>query len=39
MLDTFPTDPHSGGAWIMWKGTKYAHVMVPVKPMKVGTEK
>ena len=29
MLDALPTDPHAGGAWVMWKGTKYAHVMVP----------
>lgn len=31
MLDALPTDPHSGGAWVMWKGTPYAHIMVPVK--------
>lgn len=30
LLDTLPTDPHSGGPWVMWKGTPYAHVMVPV---------
>jgi hypothetical protein len=29
-LDTLPTDPHSGGAYVMWKGTPYAHIMVPV---------
>jgi hypothetical protein len=29
-LDALPTDPHAGGAWVMWKGTKYAHVMVPI---------
>lgn len=28
-LDTLPTDPHNGGPWVMWKGTPYAHVMVP----------
>lgn len=28
-LDAFPTDPHAGGPWVMWKGTKYAHLMVP----------
>jgi hypothetical protein len=28
-LDSFPTDPHAGGAWVMWKGTPYAHLMVP----------
>jgi hypothetical protein len=30
LLDAFPTDPHSGGPWVMWKGTKYAHLMVPM---------
>jgi hypothetical protein len=29
-LDALPTDPKSGGAYVMWKGTPYAHVMVPV---------
>jgi hypothetical protein len=29
MLDAFPTDPTSGGPWVMWKGTPYAHLMVP----------
>jgi len=33
MLDSLPTDPHGGGAWVMWKGTKYAHIMVPVSPV------
>lgn len=30
VLDAFPTDPMSGGPWVMWKGTPYAHLMVPV---------
>ena len=30
MLDAFPTDPKNGGPWVMWKGTAYAHLMVPV---------
>jgi hypothetical protein len=30
MLDAFSTDPKSGGPWVMWKGTPYAHLMVPV---------
>ncbi len=30
-LDTLPTDPHSGGPWVMYKGTPYAHIMVPVQ--------
>ena len=29
MLDAFPTDPASGGPYVMWKGTPYAHLMVP----------
>jgi hypothetical protein len=29
-LEGVPTDPNSGGAYVMWKGTPYAHVMVPV---------
>ena len=34
MLDSYPTDPKSGGPWVMWKGTPYAHVMVPVSATK-----
>jgi hypothetical protein len=30
MLDTFPTEPDSGGPYVMWKGTPYEHLMVPV---------
>jgi hypothetical protein len=37
MLDGFPTDPKNGGPWVMWKGTPYAHLMVPVAPEKVAT--
>jgi hypothetical protein len=37
MLDAFPTDPKNGGPWVMWKGTPYAHVMVPVSPTKAAT--
>ena len=32
-FDAFPTDPKAGGPWVMWKGTKYAHIMVPTAPM------
>jgi len=32
-LDELPTDPWNGGPWVMWKGTKYAHIMVPTAPM------
>jgi hypothetical protein len=34
MLDAFPTDPKNGGPWVMWKGTPYAHLMVPVSTTK-----
>lgn len=27
----YGTDPKSGGPWIMWAGTPYEHLMVPVK--------
>jgi hypothetical protein len=37
MLDSYPTDPMNGGPWVMWKGTPYAHVMVPVSPTKMPT--
>lgn len=32
-LESLPTDPYSGGPWVMWKGTPYAHIMVPTVPM------
>lgn len=28
-LDAFGTDPKAGGPFVMWKGTPYAHLMVP----------
>ena len=30
LLERFPTDPDNGGPYVMWKGTPYAHLMVPV---------
>lgn len=30
LLDAYPTDPYNGGPYVMWKGTPYAHLMVPV---------
>ncbi len=30
MLDAFPTAHHAGGPYVMWKGTPYAHIMMPV---------
>lgn len=32
-LDALPTDPYGGGPYVMWKGTPYAHVMIPVEKM------
>lgn len=29
MLDAFPTEHGSGGPYVMWAGTPYAHLMVP----------
>ncbi len=31
MLDSFPTDPAAVGPYVMYKGTPFAHLMVPVK--------
>jgi len=28
-LDSYPSDPKSGGPFVMFKGTPYAHLMVP----------
>ncbi|HET9984302.1 MAG TPA: hypothetical protein VFQ38_11970 [Longimicrobiales bacterium] len=28
-LEGMSTDPKNGGPWVMWKGTPYAHVMIP----------
>lgn len=30
LWDKLPTDPAYGGPYVMWKGTPYAHVMVPL---------
>lgn len=30
MLEGMSTDPQNGGPYVMWKGTPYAHIMVPV---------
>jgi len=29
ILDNLPTDAANGGPWVMWKGTPYAHIMIP----------
>ena len=31
MLSTLPGKPNGGMPWVMWKGTRYEHIMVPVK--------
>ena len=40
LLDAFPTDPYNGGPYVMWKGTPYAHLMVPIgsRELKAETE-
>jgi hypothetical protein len=30
LLEGYPTDPYNGGPYVMWKGTPYQHLMVPV---------
>lgn len=30
-LAQLPTDPNNGGPYVMWKGTPYAHIMVPLE--------
>lgn len=37
LLEGLPTTPERGEPWVMWKGTPYAHVMVPVPPPAPGT--
>ncbi|HEY7864554.1 MAG TPA: hypothetical protein VIC51_00965 [Psychromonas sp.] len=34
LLDSLPTDPSIGGPYVMWKGTPYVHVMVPIGARK-----
>jgi hypothetical protein len=29
-LNGFSTDPFNGGPWVMWPGTPYQHLMVPI---------
>lgn len=33
-LDGISSDPRNGGPWVMWKGTPYAHVMIPTAPRR-----
>ena len=32
MLEGVTNDPHEGGPYVMWGGTPYAHIMMPVGP-------
>jgi len=34
-LEGLPSDPNIGGPYVMWKGTPYAHIMIPVGPRKM----
>lgn len=34
MLAGISTDPNNGGPFVMWKGTPYAHVMIPTEPRR-----
>jgi hypothetical protein len=31
MMAGIPSDPATGGPYVMWRGTPYAHIMVPVR--------
>jgi hypothetical protein len=31
---TFTTDPSYGGPWVMWKGTPYVHLMIPISDVE-----
>jgi hypothetical protein len=35
LLAGLPTDPDSGGPYVMWRGTPFVHVMIPVEPDSV----
>lgn len=37
LLAAFPTEPHDGMPYVMWKDTPYAHVMIPVPEAHAGT--
>jgi len=34
MLEGISDDPNNGGPYVMWKGTPYAHIMIPIAPRK-----
>jgi hypothetical protein len=31
LLTSFSTDHLNGGPWVMWPGTPYAHIMIPLE--------
>jgi hypothetical protein len=33
-LDSMSRDHTTGGPYVMWKGTPYAHIMMPIAPAK-----
>ena len=33
-LKGLPTDRQSGGPWVMWSGTPYAHIMAPIESVR-----
>jgi hypothetical protein len=33
-LEGLPTTRQDGGPWVMWTGTQYAHIMVPIASTK-----
>jgi hypothetical protein len=35
LFEGLPTDPMSGGPYIMWPGTPFEHVMIPIYPQSV----
>jgi hypothetical protein len=34
MMEGISDDPNNGGPYVMWKGTPYAHIMIPVAQRK-----
>jgi hypothetical protein len=38
LLERFPTDPYNCGPYVMWKGTPYAHLMVPIGSRPVNSD-
>ena len=34
LMSNLPTDPYSGGPYVMWKGTEFVHMMVPLETTK-----